>query len=293
MAKVTIINEDTEFTIEGDLIPATEQELKAIVKKAMKGVGKEISQDALSELIPAINAEIQKIRNDAESYVLGLKPADGKDYVMTDQDLVYIIESVLDQLPEPTDGVDGKDGRDGVDGKDGEFTEEIRDELALSVESQLAPMIIEETSPEVLRNKLESLEGDNRLDASAIKNLPEATERIVNAGGSRGLDIGNGSGDFFRATKLTLEGATISVDGRHVTLSNIAGGGSGGLEVTESDLTDPVYYYYGGIDTSGDWKINRYDRDDATLKNFATEANNPGIINLGTAWSSRTLLNYS
>lgn len=50
------------------------------------------------------------------------------------------------------DGVDGRDGKDGIDGRDGTYG---------------SP-----DSPKDIASKLESLKGDKRLDASAIKNLP-------------------------------------------------------------------------------------------------------------------------
>lgn len=65
------------------------------------------------------------------------------------------------QAVEIHQGIDGKDGKDGVgvDGKDGK-----------------------DGSPdtaEQVRDKLETLEGEDRLDASSIKNLPEFTKKVV------------------------------------------------------------------------------------------------------------------
>src|SRR3990167_8538667 len=53
---------------------------------------------------------------------------------------------------------DGTDGRDGIDGGDGQDS---------SPDSQ-----------DVVKNKLETLKGDERLDASAIKNLPRLIETL-------------------------------------------------------------------------------------------------------------------
>jgi len=62
------------------------------------------------------------------------------------------------------DGIDGIDGRDGLDGKDG--TEITSDQI---------------------RDKLQSLDGENRLDASAIKNLPTFIDKIAKDGYPKGL----------------------------------------------------------------------------------------------------------
>ena len=175
MAKITISTPEYDLELENsELIPATEKELKAIVKKAFKNTKEKTTAEVMSEVVPAINLELQRLQNEVENlkseastYVSSLKPKNGEDYILTEDDLAQIVDMVEDLIVLPADGEDGDNG------KDGEFTEEIRDELALSVESQLAPMIIDETKPEVLRNKLETLEDDERLDASAIKNLPE------------------------------------------------------------------------------------------------------------------------
>lgn len=64
------------------------------------------------------------------------------------------------------DGIDGIDGRDGLNGKDGKDG---------------SP-----DTPDDIRNKLESLKEESRLDAKAIKNLPQFTREIVREGGRSG-----------------------------------------------------------------------------------------------------------
>lgn len=67
------------------------------------------------------------------------------------------------------DGVDGKNGRDGIDGRNGVDGADGKDgENGKDGSSDTA---------EQVRDKLESLEGDDRLDAKAIKNLPKAIEK--------------------------------------------------------------------------------------------------------------------
>lgn len=77
----------------------------------------------------------------------GSNGKDGKDgKTPTKSELSKLIKPLI---VKPINGKDGKDGKDGVDGLDG---------------SPDTPLKIVE--------KLESLKGDKRLDASAIKNLP-------------------------------------------------------------------------------------------------------------------------
>lgn len=60
------------------------------------------------------------------------------------------------------DGIDGRDGRDGVDGKNGKDGKDGSPDMA-----------------EDIRNKLELLVGDERLDASAIKGLEQLIKKLT------------------------------------------------------------------------------------------------------------------
>lgn len=66
------------------------------------------------------------------------------------------------------DGLDGKDGKDGVDGLPG-----------------LPGRDGSPDTPTEIKTKLESLKGEERLDASAIKNLPQSVKTVVEGGGFR------------------------------------------------------------------------------------------------------------
>ena len=67
-------------------------------------------------------------------------------------------------------GKNGKDGRDGRDGKDGLNGKDGVSFKAISI------------TPRLIRDKLEGLEGDARLDASAIKNIERyASNKVVTA----------------------------------------------------------------------------------------------------------------
>lgn len=75
-------------------------------------------------------------------------------------------------------GDKGNDGKDGVDGKDG-ITTLITTNLDIT--------------PETIVDKLQSLQGDNRLDASAIKNLPKPITQLIHRGGGGSGSSGGGT----------------------------------------------------------------------------------------------------
>ena len=68
---------------------------------------------------------------------------------------------------------------------------------------------------------------------------------------------------------------------------------STGFIVSETDLSDPAYYYYGGNRSSDDWAINRYDRPGGLNLVTATKSNNPSYTTLVLAWPDRTILTYA
>lgn len=99
------------------------------------------------------------------------------------------IDAKLSSIRQPQDGytpVKGRDYRDGIDGytpikgKDYFDGEPGRD--ADPVDAEAAIQRIEDDLPQLgerIRDGLELLRDEDRLDASAIKNLPEATREVV------------------------------------------------------------------------------------------------------------------
>lgn len=88
----------------------------------------------------------------------GKNGKDGRDGIdakpPTKKELKELIKPLI---PEPKKGKDGSNGRDGLDGRDGKDGKDGSPD-----------------KPKDIVAKLESLSGDKRLDASAIKNLPVA-----------------------------------------------------------------------------------------------------------------------
>lgn len=76
-----------------------------------------------------------------------------------------------------------KDGVDGTNGKDGLPADELK--IIDAVLKQIPPTPI--APADAIRDRLESLKGEERLDAFAIKNLPQETKRIVGGMGHPAL----------------------------------------------------------------------------------------------------------
>lgn len=100
-----------------------------------------------------------------------------------------------DEVARQIEEIELEPGPPGNDGKDYILTETDKQEIAEKIKVPTVEKVVEKTEvirevpvvtevavadpPFIIRDKLESLEGDNRLDASAIKNLPEVT-KVVN-----------------------------------------------------------------------------------------------------------------
>lgn len=122
-------------------------------------------EEKIDEEIPQIKNIISKVQGvdgkDGKDGKDGYTPKKGVDYF--DGEDGYTPQKGVDYF----DGKDGKDGEKGERGDDGIGLDGINGKDG-------SP-----DTPEDIRNKLELLEGEDRLDAKAIKNLPEVTKGIV------------------------------------------------------------------------------------------------------------------
>lgn len=127
--------------------------------------------DVLNETITS-NASIlnKKIENDIDIFNNRAKEITNNSIRDSINSLKSFIESEKSKIiQEINQGIrNGEDGTDGIDGKDAD-EEKIMEEILSKIKKE---------TPESVRDMLESLEGDDRLDASAIKNLPET--KIIN-----------------------------------------------------------------------------------------------------------------
>jgi hypothetical protein len=136
------------------------------------------------------------------------------------------------QLENGKDGLDGKDGKQGQKGEKGDkgadgitpSTTELVSEARKGLLDELLPKIptTEQLSENIVlkadkvRDVLETLKDDNRLDATAIKNLPEYTEKIIKGGvAGRGIYTYVGGEKKGLLSSIDFVGPTFSkVNGR-------------------------------------------------------------------------------
>lgn len=98
-------------------------------------------------------------------------------------------------------------------------------------------------------------------------------------------DLSDGYVTFWKNT--TTSDIKIWVNDGDVLRSPVAA--SPFLVVTETG-SDATYQYYGGIDSAGNWKINRY--NSSFDKESATVTNNGAFLDLTSAWADKSTLTY-
>lgn len=201
--------------------------------------------DKIESEIPSIKEVIARVKGDkGDSYVL---TQDDKEtiaevvrYLIDDKEIANKVYDLIDfkaiareastYIPTPKDGKNGEKGKDGVSPDPLEIASEAS-KIAIEAITPLIPTVEEVTKNvpilgERVRDALELLEGEERLDASAIKNLPEATKTIV----ERVVATGGGTQPVKAGTNIT-----ITYDGNGAPVIN-ATGGSGG-ETNYQEIT--------------------------------------------------------
>jgi len=130
-----------------------------------------------------------------------------------------------------TNGNNGKDGVDGIDGKDAD-----EESIVSKIENELPALGAR------IRDGLELLQGEERLDASAIKNLPEATKEVVTKAGWGAHPLliqDDGATVDKNARIINFTGATITRSGQGV-INVPVGGGGGGIPQYDTDPASPT-----------------------------------------------------
>lgn len=64
------------------------------------------------------------------------------------------------------------------------------------------------------------------------------------------------------------------------------------MVVSYRDVEDPTYVYFGGLLSTGDWQINRWEIS-TNQKTIATNESNSMIEDLDSAWGDRSTLEYT
>ncbi|MDC1191200.1 hypothetical protein N8148_03265 [Gammaproteobacteria bacterium] len=129
--------------------------------------------------------------------------------------------------------------------------------------------------PEEVKNLLEVLEGDERLDASAIKNIQEYIEKEVD-GRYKPITTGVSS-------EVKLTGNTLLINGTEIDLSGIGGGGTGtGITWVEATVDVELAANYG-------YRVNSGSLVTLTLPTAPTAGDLYRVAGVGTGgWRIRT-----
>lgn len=169
-----------------------------------------ISKASLYKIIEMITDELSKeqfteevMQNIVESVMGQVRvPEDGKDYILSDEDLQFIISEVSELIDDGTDYIITEQDieditqrvsqlvKDGKDGKDYIITSDDYKNIAELVEIEIPEYEIpEQPTPDDIRDMLETLQGDDRLDISAIKGFDEILRKLKTHNGN--VTIGN------------------------------------------------------------------------------------------------------
>lgn len=290
-------NDNVEIEYNPDFLP---KKLSGKFRDELKKIIKEQTDTIASE----IKDEFKKSEQDINQY-LGMISEKVDEEV---QRYSLIASGLAEDLISGEDGKDGKDGQDGYTpqyGKDFLTPNEIADikaEIAVDVANilELQPFVVEyediKNKPDVatlsqLDHEVYKLEEQIKL----IKKSISRNTRPIIGGKSPFTNVYKNGVLVGKTTEFNFAGSnvTIGADGKATITNTGGGGGSSFLTITESDLSSTSYYYYGGTDSLGDWKINRYNKDNVTDKTSANVSNNPTATTLSTAWTSRLSLNYA
>lgn len=162
-----------------------------------------------SSLKSSNSQEIKDLKNSVNTI---LKDSIAEMWVEQDAKL-QVLDKKISLIRDGVDGIDGLDGKDGKDADENAIVQRVITMVPLDTPKQLV-------------EKLETLKGDERLDASAIKNLPEFNGRMggglsratadalyapIGSGSGSGVDTANSpnANEFARFTDSdTIEGLT-------------------------------------------------------------------------------------
>lgn len=189
---------------------------EALLKMLNDGLSKQEFVSAFENVVKRVKAfeeRIEKEYGDLKSTLPSIRQAVrielGSLHTLKN-DILSLIENVRDGK-DGAKGEDGEDGPPGPPGKDGRNGRDGSPDTASQV-----------------RDKLESLKGEARLDKGAIKGLDEA---IQSAGGTR---VGWG------AHPLTVQALGVTV-GKNVRFINFKGNALDSVSMTKSGVVEVVY----------------------------------------------------
>lgn len=151
---------DEETLTRAEFLSAFEQVLKIVLDmKNQMGM-------SVSKLEQTYSALLERTKNDHSTTLNDLKSQ--VDSVFVGKQLDKMMKEHSERMASIRDGVNGKNGNHGKDGKPGKNG---KDGTLLSAGQ--------------VRDKLETLKGDDRLDISAVKGLDEKLEEVKKSAGTR------------------------------------------------------------------------------------------------------------
>lgn len=269
-------------------------------------VGTENKLSTLDDKVTSLTTDIDSTISEMEEDVLDKISSLEKELSNLDNnfrtfDMSGGIEQIIKNLSvvKGIKGEKGDKGDPGKDGKDGQDAVVDLDELRLSIieefptTDEILELISESTDARIgflenelesldVKEKLESLEGDDRLDYSAIKNTPDMDSvasqvalRMPHGGGTS-LEVFDSTGKVGSGSALKFIGATVTHDGHMGTVNISASGLSNVVEDTTPQLG-------GELDAQGN---NIIDLGDVTFKTGAQG----GTLRTGTSAADKFVL---
>lgn len=194
---------------------ATKQEVAEVFAEILNQF-KELDSNTVNNL----NAIENKLTNLLDSRGIVSEIKNKKEIDSINKRITKEIESIKKIIS----SIELKHGKDGKDADEEVIVGKVLEQIKLP---EYKEIVLD--SPEQMRDKLESLEGEDRLDASAIKNLPKTVQNYI--GGSAGN------------IKEIVAGTNITVDNSIIGYPKISA--SGGSVSAFTDLTDVPSSYTG------------------------------------------------
>lgn len=140
-----------------ETVNAKVDKLEQKIDGGLSAISEELKKKLSEELLYEVDEE--KIVGSVLSKVVVPIPKDGEDYILTNKDKQEIAQSITIPVVE----------------KIIERTEVIHE---TPIVTEVVKQVAVTDTPEAIRNKLESLEGDERLNIDAIRDLDERLDEI-------------------------------------------------------------------------------------------------------------------
>ena len=250
------------FERQGNQIQAVHEDVKSLANSDLPKSIDEITQ--IKTDLVALHSEIhnlspQQLKGSIDGLKERIEEIDSKSMEGMVKKLLKVLSDVQfkgEKGIDGKDGIDGKNGKDGIDGRNGKDATINNKKIIKDVIKEISK-IESEMSGEAIKDKLELLKGEDRLDAGAVKNL----KRFITKTGARqytssefnlsGLGdvtltmLTDGQGIEWDATaEKWVNSSSVTGDITGITAgTGLSGGGaSGGVTISlDTTYTDGLY----------------------------------------------------